>query len=143
MNGALQIQRETRSSDGSDGLPPVHRKKKKKGKGSLQTISAPLSPSGSGDFQQVQQSKQLQQPSRLSMSTGKVPASRRATMSDAGHLEGVVDVTLKLAPILDRCAQSTSSCSSTIPKAVDKTSTSTSSPLGKLPVSVSSDAVAA
>lgn len=106
MDSISQDQRQYRSSDSSDGLPPLQRKRKKKGKGSLQTNSAPLSPNVGRDLLETGTPRQLQQPSRLSMSTGRAPIARRATMSDAGQIQdhGLVDVKLQLAPVLDCCA---------------------------------------
>lgn len=107
MNGASHTRQGNGSFDGSEGLPPIHRKRKKKGKGSLQTTSAPLSPN-SIDLLDRSTSPAIQQPSRISMTTGRMPVTRRATMSDTGQMQdGLVDVKLQLTPALDRCQTTT------------------------------------
>lgn len=105
MNGALHTETCYLHLDAPDCLPPMQKKKKRKGRASLQTISAPLSPNTSTDLAEITAANTLvQHPSRLGMTTGRAPTVRRATVSETGQVpDGLVDVKLQLGPVLDRC----------------------------------------
>jgi hypothetical protein len=108
---------EKRVSDGSDGLPPISKSRRRKGKGknaSLQTTSVPLTPEASCALSSSSHFD-LQQATRLSLTSDRAPVVRRSTVSDAGQVADCFqDVALQLAPSLDLLDRSPASSSKSV-----------------------------
>lgn len=115
-----QVMSEKRMSDGSDGLPPISKARRRKGKGkagSLHTTSVPLTPDASCSFSSSSSSSHfdLQQPSRLSIASERAPVVRRSTVSDAGQMsESLQDVATQLGPSLEMLERSPASSSKSV-----------------------------
>jgi hypothetical protein len=108
---------EKRASDGSDGLPPISKSRRRKGKGkngSLQTTSVPLTPEASCALSSSSHFD-IQQATRLSLTSERAPVVRRSTVSDAGQLADCFqDVALQLVPSLDLLERSPASSSKSV-----------------------------
>jgi hypothetical protein len=116
MQQQQQFMAEKRMSDGSDGLPPISKSRRRKGKGkaaSLHTTSVPLTPEASCTLSSSSHFD-LQQ-TRLSMTSDRAPVVRRSTVSDAGQLADCLqDVAMQLGPGLEMLDRSPASSSKSV-----------------------------